>query len=443
MKAGFISLGCSKNLVDTEVMLGIIQQNGIELVNDPAEADILIVNTCAFIESAKTESITTVLNMAEYKEPGKGKCKSVIIAGCLGQRYGQELLDDLPEADGIIGTGSWNRIMEAINETLAGNRVVINSQNEIIYDAYVPRIPTPPAYTAYVKIAEGCNNRCAFCAIPLIRGKFRSRTIEDIHQEVQQLVDKGVREIVLIAQDTTNYGHDLYGKPSLAALLKDLCQIKDIKWLRTLYSYPKFFTDELIDLIAQEEKLVKYVDIPLQHANNEILRAMHRPDTKEEISTLLAKLRQRIPGVVIRSTFIVGFPGETEAQYQELKAFLEEQRFDHVGIFTYSKEEDTAAAEMPNQVPEEIMEDRYHDLKATQSLISQELNQQLEGQVLEVLVEGHTDEGMPYGRSYRQADDVDDNVYIEDDTTSKVGDMVKVRILQGFTEDLVGELADV
>lgn len=443
MKAGFISLGCSKNLVDTEVMLGIIQQNGIELVNDPAEADILIVNTCAFIESAKTESITTVLNMAEYKEPGKGKCKSVIIAGCLGQRYGQELLDDLPEADGIIGTGSWNRIMEAINETLAGNRVVINSQNEIIYDVSVPRIPTTPAYTAYVKIAEGCNNRCAFCAIPLIRGKFRSRTIEDIHQEVQQLVDKGVREIVLIAQDTTNYGHDLYGKPSLAALLKDLCQIKDIKWLRTLYSYPKFFTDELIDLIAQEEKLVKYVDIPLQHANNEILRAMHRPDTKEEISTLLAKLRQRIPGVVIRSTFIVGFPGETEAQYQELKAFLEEQRFDHVGIFTYSKEEDTAAAEMPNQVPEEIMEDRYHDLKATQSLISQELNQQLEGQVLEVLVEGHTDEGMPYGRSYRQADDVDDNVYIEDDTTSKVGDMVKVRILQGFTEDLVGELADV
>ena len=443
MKAGFISLGCSKNLVDTEVMLGIIQQNGIELVNDPAEADILIVNTCAFIESAKTESITTVLNMAEYKEPGKGKCKSVIIAGCLGQRYGQELLDDLPEADGIIGTGSWNRIMEAINETLAGNRVVINSENEIIYDASVPRIPTTPAYTAYVKIAEGCNNRCAFCAIPLIRGKFRSRTIEDIHQEVQQLVDKGVREIVLIAQDTTNYGHDLYGKPSLAALLKDLCQIKDIKWLRTLYSYPKFFTDELIDLLAQEEKLVKYVDIPLQHANNEILQAMHRPDTKEEISTLLAKLRQRIPGVVIRSTFIVGFPGETEAQYQELKAFLEEQRFDHVGIFTYSKEEDTAAAAMPNQVPEEIMEDRYHDLKATQSLISQELNQQLEGQVLEVLVEGHTDEGMPYGRSYRQADDVDDNVYIEDDTTSKVGDMVKVRILQGFTEDLVGELADV
>jgi len=421
-------------------MLGIIQQNGIELVNDPAEADVLIVNTCAFIEAAKTESITTVLNMAEYKEPGKGRCRSVIIAGCLGQRYGQELLDDLPEADGIIGTGSWNRIMEAINETMAGNRVVINSQNEIIYDASVPRIPTTPAYTAYIKIAEGCNNSCAFCAIPLIRGKYRSRTVEDICQEAEQLTAKGVREIVLIAQDTTNYGHDLYGRPSLAKLLKELCKISAIKWLRVLYSYPKFFTDELIDVLAQEEKLVKYVDIPLQHANNQILRAMRRPDTKEEITALLTKLRRRIPGVVIRSTFIVGFPGETEEQYLELKEFLQQQRFDHVGIFTYSREEDTIAAEMPGQVPEEVMENRYHDLKAVQSLISQELNEALEGQVLEVLIEGHTEEGMPYGRSYRQADDVDDNIYIEDDKTSQVGDMVRVRISQGFTEDLVGNL---
>ena len=440
MKAGFISLGCSKNLVDTEVMLGILRQNGYELVNEAAEADVLIVNTCAFIESAKEESITTVLTMAEYKEPGKGRCKSLIIAGCLGQRYGQELLDDLPEADGIIGTGSWHRIMEVIEATLAGNRVVINRENEIIYDASVPRIPTTPSYTAYVKIAEGCNNRCAFCAIPLIRGRYRSRSIEDIRQEVEALVAKGVREIVLIAQDTTNYGHDIYGEPSLARLLKELCRIEGIKWLRTLYSYPKFFTDELIEVIASEEKLVKYVDIPLQHANDEILRAMHRPDTKAEVTALLQKLRERIPGVVIRSTFIVGFPGETDAQYQELKEFLQQQRFDHVGIFTYSREEDTAAAEMEGQVPEEVMQDRYHDLKATQSLISQQLNEALEGQVLEVLVEGHTEDGMPYGRSYRQADDVDDSIYIEDDRTSQVGDMVKVRILQGFTEDLVGEL---
>ena len=334
MKAGFISLGCSKNLVDTEVMLGLLQQNGYELVNEPSEADVLIVNTCAFIESAKEESITTVLTMAEYKEPGKGRCKSLIIAGCLGQRYGQELLDDLPEADGIIGTGSWHRIMEVIEATLAGNRVVINRENEIIYDASVPRIPTTPSYTAYVKIAEGCNNRCAFCAIPLIRGRYRSRSIEDIRKEVEALVAKGVREIVLIAQDTTNYGHDIYGAPSLARLLKELCRIEGIKWLRTLYSYPKFFTDELIEVIASEEKLVKYVDIPLQHANDEILRAMHRPDTKAEVTALLQKLRERIPGVVIRSTFIVGFPGETDAQYQELEEFLQQQWFDHVGIFT-------------------------------------------------------------------------------------------------------------
>ena len=441
MKAGFVSLGCSKNLVDTEVMLGLIKERSIELVNDPAEADILIVNTCAFIQSAKEESINTILNMAEYKDPTKGHCKTLIIAGCLGQRYGQELLDELPEADGIIGTEAWDRITEVIDETLKGNRLVIKG-DEKIYDASVPRIPTTPQHTAYVKIAEGCNNRCAFCAIPLIRGKFRSRKIEDIVAEVKALAAKGVKEIVLIAQDTTNYGHDIYGKPQLAKLLKELCRIEDIKWIRTLYSYPRFFSDELIDVLASEDKLVKYVDIPLQHANNQVLRSMRRPDTKEEIEALLNKLRQRVPGVVIRSTFIVGFPGETPEQFAELKDFITKQRFDHVGIFTYSKEEDTPAADMDNQVDEAVMQDRYHELKAVQSLISQEINESLEGQVLEVIVEGHTEDGMPFGRSYRQADDVDDLVYIEGDTESQVGDVVKVRILQGFTEDLVGELAE-
>ena len=441
MKAGFVSLGCSKNLVDTEVMLGLIKERSIELVNDPAEADILIVNTCAFIQSAKEESINTILNMAEYKDPTKGHCKTLIIAGCLGQRYGQELLDELPEADGIIGTEAWDRITEVIDETLKGNRLVIKG-DEKIYDASVPRIPTTPQHTAYVKIAEGCNNRCAFCAIPLIRGKFRSRKIEDIVAEVKVLAAKGVKEIVLIAQDTTNYGHDIYGKPQLAKLLKELCRIEDIKWIRTLYSYPRFFSDELIDVLANEDKLVKYVDIPLQHANNQVLRSMRRPDTKEEIEALLNKLRQRVPGVVIRSTFIVGFPGETPEQFAELKDFITKQRFDHVGIFTYSKEEDTPAADMDHQVDEAVMQDRYHELKAVQSLISQEINESLEGQVLEVIVEGHTEDGMPFGRSYRQADDVDDLVYIEGDTESQVGDVVKVRILQGFTEDLVGELAE-
>lgn len=441
MKAGFVSLGCSKNLVDTEVMLGLIKEREIELVNDPSDADILIVNTCAFIQSAKEESINTILNMAEYKQPEKGHCKSLIIAGCLGQRYGQELLDELPEADGIIGTEAWGRVTEVIDETLKGNRLVIKG-DETIYDASVPRIPTTPKHTAYVKIAEGCNNRCAFCAIPLIRGKYRSRKLEDIVAEVRNLADKGVREIVLIAQDTTNYGHDIYGEPRLAQLLRELCKVEGIKWIRTLYNYPRFLNDELIEVMATEEKIVKYVDIPLQHASNEVLRRMRRPDTKEQITALLKKLRERVPGVVIRSTFIVGFPGETEEQFQELKDFIQEQRFDHAGFFTYSKEEDTPAANMAGQVDDDVMQDRYHEIKAIQSLISQEINESLVDQVLEVIVEGHTEDGTSYGRSYRQADDVDDLVYIEDDTTSKVGDIVKVRILQGFTEDLVGELAE-
>ena len=441
MKAGFISLGCSKNLIDTEVMLGILQENNFELTNEPAEADVLIVNTCAFIQSAKEESINTILTMAGYKDIKQGKCQALIVAGCLGQRYKQELLDELPEADAIVGTGAWHRIMEAVEEALKGNRVVIDGENNTIYDAACPRIPTTPAHTAYIKIAEGCNNRCAFCAIPLIRGKYRSRKIEDICTEARNLAAKGVKEIVLIAQDTTNYGHDIYGKPSLVELLKEIVKVDGIKWIRTLYSYPRFFSDELIDLIASEEKLVKYVDIPLQHANNTILRNMHRPDTKEQIEVLLKKLRERIPGVVVRSTFIVGFPGETDEQFEELYHFFEEQRFDHAGIFTYSQEEDTAAASMPDQIPQEAMEERYHQLKALQSKISQEINESLEGKELEVIIEGHTEDGLPYGRSYRQADDVDDQVYIEGvEEEIPEGTIVKVRILQGFTEDLVAEL---
>ena len=441
MKAGFISLGCSKNLIDTEVMLGILQENNFELTNEPAEADVLIVNTCAFIQSAKEESINTILTMAGYKDIKQGKCQALIVAGCLGQRYKQELLDELPEADAIVGTGAWHRIMEAVEEALKGNRIVIDGENNTIYDAACPRIPTTPAHTAYIKIAEGCNNRCAFCAIPLIRGKYRSRKIEDICTEARNLAAKGVKEIVLIAQDTTNYGHDIYGKPSLVELLKEIVKVDGIKWIRTLYSYPRFFSDELINLIASEEKLVKYVDIPLQHANNTILRNMHRPDTKEQIEVLLKKLRERIPGVVVRSTFIVGFPGETDEQFEELYHFFEEQRFDHAGIFTYSQEEDTAAASMPDQIPQEVMEERYHQLKALQSKISQEINESLEGKELEVIIEGHTEDGLPYGRSYRQADDVDDQVYIEGvEEEIPEGTIVKVRILQGFTEDLVAEL---
>lgn len=439
MKAGFISLGCAKNLVDTEVMLGILAANDIELTPDPAEADVLIVNTCSFIKSAKEESITTVLNMAEYKS--EGKCRSLIIAGCLGQRYGQELLDEIPEADAIVGTGAWNRIMEAVNETLQGNRVVINGESEIIYDANIPRITTTPEYSAYVKIAEGCDNRCAYCAIPLMRGHYRSRSMEDIKAEVERLADRGVKEINLIAQDSTNYGHDIYGKPYLAELLKELVKIDSLHWVRILYCYPKYFTDELIEVMASEDKICKYVDLPLQHAHDAVLRRMNRVDTRASVEALLAKIRQRIPEVTIRSTFIVGFPGETASQYQSLRDFIEQQRFDKVGIFTYSREEDTPAYDMPDQVPEEIMQERYHDLMSLQCKISEELNCALEGKILEVLIEGRdTDQqAVAYGRSRREAPEVDGQVYVENDTDSKPGDLIKVKIVQGFTYDLVGE----
>ncbi|MBQ1889889.1 30S ribosomal protein S12 methylthiotransferase RimO [Selenomonas caprae] len=443
MKAGFISLGCSKNLVDTEVMLGELTAHGIEITPEPAEADILIVNTCAFIQSAKEESITTVLNMADYKETGR--CRSLIVAGCLGQRYKQELLDELPEADAILGTGAWGRIMEAVEETLKGHRVVIAGEDDTLYDEKTPRITTTPDYTAYVKIAEGCDNRCAFCAIPQIRGRFRSRRMEDICAEIERLTEKGVREVVLIAQDSTLYGKDIYGKPVLAELLRNICKVPKLKWVRTLYCYPKFFTDELIDVYANEPKVCKYVDLPLQHADNDVLRSMHRPDTREDMVALLDKLRARIPGVTIRSTFIVGFPGETDAQYQTLRKFLEEQRLDRVGVFTYSREEDTAAYDMPNQVSEEVMQERYHDLMSLQSKISEEVNQSFEGKELEVLVEGRDEEqpNICVGRSYREAPEVDGQVYVENDTDSKPGDIIKVRVLQGFTYDVVGEkLAD-
>ncbi len=442
MKAGFVSLGCAKNLIDTEVMLGILKESGIELTHEPSDADILIVNTCAFIESAKEESITTVLNMAEYKKPENGKCRSLIITGCLGQRYGQELLDEMPEADAILGTGTFPRIMEAVRESLAGNRVVLVGEDTTIYDAKMPRILTTPSYTAYVKIAEGCNNACAFCAIPLIRGKYRSRKIEDITTEVKRLVKNGAKEIILIAQDTASYGRDVYGKPSLARLLRRLVKIGGLRLIRILYSYPTFFTDELIDTIANEPKIAKYVDLPMQHAHDGVLKKMHRADTRASMEALIKKLRERIPGITIRSTFIVGFPGETDSQYQTLRKFVEEQRFAKVGIFTYSEEEGTAAAKMGDKIPDDIKEERYHDLMSVQAKISEEINKSIEGQELAVLVEGRDEqqENIAYGRSYREAPDVDGQVYIEGDTDSRPGDIVKVRITQGFAYDVVGEL---
>ena len=439
MKAGIISLGCAKNLVDAEVMLGLLQKGGVELTKEPEEADILIVNTCAFIETAKQESITTVLNMAEYKTTGK--CRSLIVAGCLGQRYGQALLDEMPEADAIVGTGAWNRIMEAVQETLRGNRVILAGESEIIYDARMPRILATPGYTAYLKIAEGCDNRCSFCAIPMIRGRYRSRPVEDIVAEAKALAAQGAKELNLVAQDTTAYGKDIYGKAELPRLLKELAKIEEVRWIRCLYSYPRFFSDELIDVIASEPKLVKYVDLPLQHADDALLKKMRRADTRASMEALLAKLRARIPGVAIRSTFIVGFPGETDEQFAALYSFLEEQRFDKAGIFTYSAEDGTPAAKLPGRIPEDVMQARYHELMSLQCKISEEVNRSLEGKVLDVLVEGREaeQENVAYGRSYREAPEVDGQVFIEGCGDAQPGDMMRVRVSQGFTYDVVGE----
>ncbi|VBB06011.1 radical sam [Lucifera butyrica] len=439
IRAGFVSLGCAKNLVDTEVMLGILADNHIMLTDEPAKADILIVNTCCFIDSAKEESISTILQMADYKT--NGVCRGLIVAGCLGQRYNQELLDELPEVDAIIGTGSWHRIMEAVNAVLAGERVLLTGTVDTIYDEKMPRINTTPFYSAYIKIAEGCNNCCSYCIIPKVRGHFRSRTIESVVAEASMLAKRGIREINLIAQDTTSFGRDIYGTARLVDLLRELVKIEELHWIRLLYCYPKYFNDELIQLIATEDKLCKYIDLPLQHAHDEILQAMGRHDSLQDIEILLGKLRRNIPGVAIRTSFIVGFPGETEAHFQFLKKFMDRQKFDRVGIFTYSQEEETVAGSMQNQIPEEVKQERYHDLMSWQCRISEELNRNLEDQTVEVLVEGTNPEqpSVKFGRSYREAPDVDGRIFIENTAESQPGEFIRVKIVQGFTYDLLAE----
>ncbi len=439
-KVGFISLGCAKNLVDTEVMLGILSQNHLLLTDDPQEADILIVNTCTFIDAAKEESISTILQMAEYKKTGS--CRSLIVAGCLGQRYQQELLDELPEVNAIVGTGAWNRIMEAIHAVMQGRRILLIGDTDTVYDDSTPRILTTPEYSAYIKIAEGCDNCCSYCVIPRVRGAFRSRNISSIVREAALLVSQGVKEINLIAQDTTSYGKDLYGQPQLTKLLRELVKIEGIQWLRLLYCYPKYFSDELIDLIAEEPKICKYIDLPLQHADDTILKAMNRQDTQNELEILLAKLRDRIPDVVIRTSIIVGFPGETDEQFSNLYQFVEKQRFERMGVFIYSQEEDTPAADFPDQVPDEIKQERYHELMSLQCKISEELNLSLEGCVIDVLVEGFTSDNpeIAYGRSWREAPDVDGRIYIENAGMLQRGQVVRTKIVQGFTYDLLAEL---
>ena len=442
MKIGLVSLGCSKNLVDSELMLGALREAGFVATDELAQAEVLIVNSCGFIESAKKESIDAVLRLAEYKQTGV--CRVLVLAGCLGQRYSGDLMNELPEIDAIVGTGAWDRLPEAIQTALQGMRTIFTEGNSILPDASMPRMRSTPPYLAYVKIAEGCNHSCAFCAIPQIRGPLVSRTIESIRQEVSCLVAEGVREINLVAQDTTSYGIDLYGRPRLADLLKELCSVEGRFWLRILYSYPKNFSAELIQLMANEPKICKYVDIPLQHVHDDLLRAMRRPDRRKDIEKLIASLRSAMPDVAIRTTFIVGLPGETEAHYQELRDFVETKRLDHVGVFVYSPEEGTAAAGFTDQISEEVKADRYDDLMAVQAAISQEINQAAEGNSYEAIVEAHDadDPSLAHGRTSREAPDIDGTVYIENAAGIAVGEFVNIRILQGFCYDRMAEVVE-
>lgn len=445
MKIGVVSLGCPKNLVDSETMLGLIHEENYEITNDPSEAEIIIVNTCGFIESAKEESINTILQMAEYKK--SGSCKYIIVTGCLSQRYAEELFSELPEVDAIAGVEVYDEIGSIIKRVMNGERFIMleRSKPDVIYtskETFLPRILTTPSYTAYLKIAEGCDNCCSYCAIPKIRGPYRSKPMEQVLKEAKALADNGVKELIVVAQDTTRYGEDLPGgKLLLADLLKELNKIESLKWIRVMYCYPNNFTDELIETFASLDKVCKYVDLPLQHASNRLLASMNRYDTREEVETLLAKLRKRIPGIVIRTTFIVGFPGETDADFEELKEFVEQQRFENAGVFAYSQEEGTVAGAMPNQIPDEIKQERYHELMALQAQISEEIHKDTEGQTLEVLVEGIEEDGsgLHYGRSYREAPDIDGLVFIENPGDIKPGCFVKVNILQGFTYESVGE----
>ena len=439
---GYISLGCAKNLVDTEVMLGALQDNGYEITEELEKAEIIIINTCTFIEKAKEESINTILEAGQYKQ--YGDCKGLIVAGCLSQQYQEELFTEIPEIDALIGTGSWNRIMEAVEAIQQGQRICIMDSMTNMYDEGMPRMMTTPDYSAYVKISEGCNNGCTFCIIPKVRGVYRSRSIESIEREVQQLAEAGVKEVVLIAQDTTYYGADLNnGTPLLSELLKRLAKIEGIEWIRMLYLYPKHFSDELLETIMTEPKVCKYIDMPLQHINNTVLQRMNRKDTRENIVALLHKIRNRSEHITLRTSLIVGFPGETEKQFQELANFVKDIRFDHMGVFTYSQEDGTPAGMMEEQIPEEVKEERYHTLMAIQAQVSEEHNRNLEGTIHQGMIES-IDEVEPgkflaRGRLQMQAPDVDGNMYVEDVTGLSEGDIVTVKVSQGFAYDVVVE----
>ena len=431
-----VTLGCSKNDVDSSMMYSLLDKDKYKMVENPNEADILIVNTCGFIDAAKEESIDTILESVEYKN--EGRCKKVLLSGCLAQRYPEELIKEIPEIDGIIGTGNIEYINELLDRSLSGDLFV---KTDNLNSAYLEGIRKEKVNTTeYVKISEGCNNNCSYCIIPSLRGKNRSRKIEDVYKEVEYLVSKGAREIILIAQNITDYGIDLYSKYSLANLIREISKIEELKWIRVLYLYPDHFTDDLIEEFKNNDKLVNYVDMPLQHISDDVLKNMNRKTSKDHIIKTLKNLRKSVPDIVIRTTFIVGFPGENQEDFDQLVDFIEKIKFDKLGVFEYSREEGTRAASLDEQIPDNIKEERKNEIMAIQSDISSEILSKNLGKTFEVLIEEKIDENNYVGRTYMDSPEIDGVTYVQSDKELEIGDFVQVEIIDSLDYDLVGEL---
>lgn len=439
MKVLFISLGCDKNLVDSEVMLGLLAEKGYQMTDDETEAEVIVINTCCFIHDAKEESIQTILEMAEYKK--EGTLKALIVTGCLAQRYQQEILDEIPEVDEVLGTTSYPEIVDAIENALKGRAEVRMTDIDALPFVDTARQVTTGGHFAYLKIAEGCDKHCTYCIIPKIRGNYRSVPMERLIKEAEGLAEKGVKELILVAQETTLYGKDLYGEKSLHRLLKELCRISGIRWIRILYCYPEEIDDNLIQVMKEEPKICHYVDLPIQHANTDILKRMGRRTSKEQLEEIIGKLRREIPDIAIRTTLITGFPGETEEQHQELVDFVDEMEFDRLGVFTYSPEEDTPAAEMEGQIPEEVKEDRQAEIMELQQEIAFEQAEDMVGKEVLVMIEGKVaDENAYVGRTYKDAPNVDGLIFVNTEEELMSGDFARVKVTGAAEYDLIGEL---
>ena len=437
----FISLGCDKNLVDSEQMLGLLTQKGFTLTDDETQADVIVINTCCFIHDAKEESIQNILEMAEYRK--SGRCKALIVTGCLAQRYKQEIIDEIEEVDAVIGTTAHDEIFEVIEKTLAGQKELDIQDVDRLVEIDAKRVVTTGGHYAHLKIAEGCDKHCTYCIIPKIRGSYRSVPVERLLKEAQDLADQGMKELILVAQETTLYGVDLYGKKSLHILLKKLCEIKGIRWIRVLYCYPEEIYDELIETIRDEKKICHYLDLPIQHASDRILKRMGRRTSRAQLEEIIEKLRREIPDIALRTTLITGFPGETQEDHEELMAFVDEMEFDRLGVFTYSQEEDTPAASMEDQIDEEVKKDRQEELMELQQEVSLDKNEEKIGRTMLAMVEGYlSDENVYVARTYADAPGIDGYLFIDTAETLMSGDFAKVKITGALEYDLTGELED-